>query len=164
MSQSVTPYPATTNERIDDYLPFAPESVLDDLDCLVEVGPRPSGSSVPRHTAEWVGRFRRIGAAKLRHHGLEALIDDMMVLASELLTNGLLYGNGVLGFRLLITADAIGIVVFDGSINTPQVRGASVTEENGRGMFIVDTLATDWGVSPDGMATWCTLAIPARQS
>ncbi|MET9544166.1 ATP-binding protein [Streptomyces sp. NPDC006627] len=154
----------TVKGLLDGYLPLDEDDVLDAVGVTIQLTPRPPGAPGPRRESVWVGRCRRIGAAKLNHWGMPtAFIEDMMLVASELATNALRYGT-VLGFRLILTSDKVAIVVTDGSVDTPYVRKAAPDEEHGRGMLLVETFASDWGVRPDGMATWCTFTIPARQS
>ncbi|MEU1149352.1 ATP-binding protein [Streptomyces sp. NPDC005863] len=148
----------TATNRLPDYLPLDANDVLDDVGFVIQLDRRAPDADFPRPEAVWVGRCRRIGMAKLTVWGIgPVLVESAMLVISELATNALRYGI-VLGFRLIITTDAIAIVVTDGTVSTPQVHKASAEEEHGRGMYLVETFATKWGVSPDGMATWCTLA------
>ncbi|MEU7644832.1 ATP-binding protein [Streptomyces huasconensis] len=148
----------TATNRLPDYLPLDTDDVLDQVRFTIQLDPRAPGTDVPRSEAVWVGHFRRISMDKLNLWGMSpVLAENAMLVISELATNALRYGI-VLGFRLIITTDAIAIVVTDGTVSTPQVHKASAEEEHGRGMYLVETFATQWGVSPDGMATWCILA------
>ncbi|AZM56404.1 hypothetical protein DMA15_30640 [Streptomyces sp. WAC 01529] len=148
----------TATNRLPGYLPLDADDVLDDVGFAIQLDRRAPGTDVPRSEAVWAGRCRRISMAKLNLWGMSpVLVERAMLVISELATNALRYGI-VLGFRLIITTDEIAIVVTDGTVSTPQVHKASAEEEHGRGMYLVDTFATKWGVSPDGMATWCTLA------
>jgi anti-sigma regulatory factor (Ser/Thr protein kinase) len=117
---------------------------------------------VSEHEGGWVGRLRRIATAKLRHWGLQYLIEDAELLISELVTNALRYGTSdEVAFRLLLVTDVVLIEVDDGSPDhRPHVRKADPDGESGRGMLLIDAFATNWGVSPDGTKTWCTLTIP----
>jgi anti-sigma regulatory factor (Ser/Thr protein kinase) len=36
---------------------------------------------------------------------------------------------------------------------------ADADSESGRGLFLVASIADEWGVSPDGTTTWCTLTL-----
>jgi anti-sigma regulatory factor (Ser/Thr protein kinase) len=145
------------------YLPVTPESVLDDLGLRIMRAPRAAGNAMPAHEGMWVGRLRRIATAKLRHWVLESLIDPAQLLISELVTNALRYGSGPeIAFRFILATDVLVIEVDDGSSHTPQVRQPAPEDESGRGMVLVSSIATDWGVSPDGSVTWCSLAIPRR--
>lgn len=153
----------TIGSELAEYLPVPPESVLDDLELRIARAARAAGEAMPAYEALWVGRLRRIAAAKLRRWQLTALIDPAQLLISELVTNALRYGTGPeIAFRFILTTGVLVILVDDGSPNVPQVRQPEPDDESGRGMVLVSAIATDWGVSPNGSATWCLLAIPGR--
>lgn len=61
------------------------------------------------------------------------------------------------GGRLLLGVTDGGPV--DGSTSRPQVRPPSTVAVNGRGLAIVDALATSWGVECDGLGqcVWAEL-------
>ncbi|WP_329175158.1 ATP-binding protein [Streptomyces sp. NBC_01477] len=109
---------------------------------------------------QWVGRLRRISAAKLRAWGLAPLMDEAQLVVSELVTNALRYGQGAeIEFRLVITLQGMLLAVNDGSDSRPQLRVVDDSSETGRGLFLVAAVADDWGVSPDGTTTWCSLSL-----
>lgn len=109
-----------------------------------------------------VRRIRRITAAHLRYWGLAALIDSATLAVSELVTNAIRHGEGhVVGLRVKCSAHALRIEVTDGTPIPARARSASDAEESGRGLLLVAAISTEWGVSPDGTMTWCSLAIPA---
>ncbi|WP_438470936.1 ATP-binding protein [Streptomyces asiaticus] len=137
-------------------------TVLDDLSLTIKRPPVPEGRDAVAAAGVWVGVLRRIGAAKLNYWGLPDLVENGRLLISELVTNALRHGKGPeVVFRFIIGVDLIVLEVDDGSPGRPEVRVAEPTEENGRGMFLVDSIANSWGVSEDGTRTWCTLAAPA---
>ncbi|MFF2850546.1 ATP-binding protein [Streptomyces sp. NPDC058001] len=136
-------------------------AILEDLSLSIERGYVTGAPDVSSSTAVRVGDLRRIGAKKLSAWGLSDLVDDAELLISELVTNGLRHGTGPeVAFRLVIGTEFLVLEVRDGSSQLPQVRTAGCDDENGRGMFLVDALATSWGVSADGTATWCVLTRP----
>lgn len=108
----------------------------------VEYDPRPSAvrearAEVRRQLAGW-------GLA-----AEEELLDTAELLVSELATNALLHSAS--RFRVTLTAGQ-GVVrceVQDSGRRTPQVLHAGASE-SGRGMFLVDALATRWGCHQDG--------------
>lgn len=133
-----------------------------DLSLAIERAGAPSPSHADRGFAEaaWVGHLRRISAKRLTACGLSALVDDAMLVISELVTNGFQHGAGTrLVFRLVISAELVLVEVDDGSSGRPRVREAEPDEEQGRGMFLVDALASAWGVSEDGRRTWAALDV-----
>ncbi|TDD83129.1 ATP-binding SpoIIE family protein phosphatase [Actinomadura rubrisoli] len=63
--------------------------------------------------------------------------------------------------RLRRGADAIWVEVFDSDMRLPRIRSAGETDEGGRGLYLVDQLATRWGArpTPDGKAVWFELPL-----
>ncbi|WP_369052335.1 ATP-binding protein [Kineococcus terrestris] len=70
------------------------------------------------------------------------------LLTSELVSNALEHGQGPV--TLTMTHDAEGIVVgiSDGTTSIPALRPQSPTATSGRGIALVDALATAWGYYP----------------
>ncbi len=73
------------------------------------------------------------------------------------------YGNDYPGrpakrftLRLRRGAAAVWVEVFDTDMRLPRIRSAAETDEGGRGLYLVDQLATRWGSRPtrDGKAVW----------
>ncbi|MBO2464578.1 SpoIIE family protein phosphatase [Actinomadura violacea] len=66
-------------------------------------------------------------------------------------------------FRLRLRRgnDAIWVEVFDSDMRLPRIRSAGETDEGGRGLYLVDQLATRWGARPtnDGKAVWFELPL-----
>ena len=58
--------------------------------------------------------------------------------------------------RLRRGRDAVWVEVFDNDMRLPRIRSAAETDEGGRGLYLVDQLATRWGSrpTPDGKAVW----------
>jgi PAS domain S-box-containing protein len=63
--------------------------------------------------------------------------------------------------RLRLGASAVWVEVFDTDMRLPRIRSAAETDEGGRGLYLVDQLATRWGSRPtkDGKAVWFEVAI-----
>lgn len=136
------------------------EPICDEFTVRISSGTATSGTLQQDPGGQWVGRLRRISAAKLRLWGLAALMDDAQLLISELVTNALRYGEGgQIEFRLVITLQGLLIEVNDGSAQRPRLNVVGASSETGRGLYLVDALADDWGVCPDGTTTWCTLSL-----
>jgi hypothetical protein len=102
-------------------------------------------------------RVRLIIRAGLRYWGLPGLTASAELLATELVTNAFKHGCGDIGVRLYVTASHLLIEVRDGSHQLPVPGNAALDAEDGRGLFLVTSIADDWGVSPDGTTTWCSL-------
>jgi len=58
--------------------------------------------------------------------------------------------------RLRRGAAAVWVEVFDADMRLPRIRSAAETDEGGRGLYLVDQLATRWGSRPtkNGKAVW----------
>jgi PAS domain S-box-containing protein len=66
--------------------------------------------------------------------------------------------------RLRQGVSAIWVEVFDADLRLPRLRSAMETDEGGRGLYLVDQLASRWGSRPtsDGKAVW--FEVPLRRS
>lgn len=85
-----------------------------------------------------------------------AELDDVRVMVSELVTNGVRYGRGARQLTLARLADRICVEVSDHHDSHPRVRRQSLTDERGRGLAVVDALADRWGSRPTrhGKTVW----------
>jgi PAS domain S-box-containing protein len=65
--------------------------------------------------------------------------------------------------RLRRGASVIWVEVFDPDLRLPRIRSAGETDEGGRGLYLVDQLATRWGSRPtrDGKAVWFEIPVHA---
>jgi PAS domain S-box-containing protein len=63
--------------------------------------------------------------------------------------------------RLRRGASAVWVEVFDPDLRLPRIRSAGENDEGGRGLYLVDQLATRWGSRPthDGKAVWFEIPI-----
>jgi hypothetical protein len=50
----------------------------------------------------------------------------------------------------------VWVEVFDPDLRLPRIRTAAETDEGGRGLYLVEQLATRWGSrpTPEGKAVW----------
>jgi serine/threonine-protein kinase RsbW len=112
---------------------------------------------------------RAVGQA-LGAEGLPApVIDDAVLVATELLGNSLRHAAALPSGQLRVSWDVNGegviVRVTDGGgVRSPHLRNAEPAGTTGRGLRIVDALAAEWGVEsqPDGATTvWAWLALPA---
>nr|WP_307623989.1 ATP-binding protein [Streptomyces sp. V3I7] len=111
-----------------------------------------------------VGHMRRIAAARLRDCGLEALIDDVLIVVSELLTNAILHSSTTtIGLLMRVDGDILHIAVDHGAPGASECQLPRMDAESGRGLFLVDALtqanAGTWGISACG--TWCHFKLPS---
>lgn len=63
--------------------------------------------------------------------------------------------------RLRHGASSIWAEVFDYDLRLPRIRSAGENDEGGRGLYLVDQLATRWGSrpTPDGKAVWFEMPV-----
>jgi anti-sigma regulatory factor (Ser/Thr protein kinase) len=67
------------------------------------------------------------------------------LIVSELVTNAIRYGTEPIRLRLLLDHDTLICEVSDGSSTSPHLRRAKITDEGGRGLFLVAQYAERWG-------------------
>ena len=66
--------------------------------------------------------------------------------------------------RLRRGAEAVWVEVFDPDLRLPRLRTARATDEGGRGLYLVEQLATRWGSRPtaEGKAVWFELPVSGK--
>ncbi|MFF9015936.1 SpoIIE family protein phosphatase [Streptomyces sp. NPDC014870] len=108
-----------------------------------------------------VGRARELARAQLAAWDLEALVDTVELLVSELVTNALRYGEGEIRLRLLRDRTLV-CEVWDAGLVQPRRRRARDTDEGGRGLQLVGLLSAAWGSrrTPRGKTVWFELPLP----
>jgi anti-sigma regulatory factor (Ser/Thr protein kinase) len=84
------------------------------------------------------------------------------LLTSELVTNALQHGYGTIEMHVSVDPETLRVEVSDDSPEPPQPMEASPGSTSGRGVMLVEALASDWGVTrhaDDGKAVWFALTI-----
>jgi anti-sigma regulatory factor (Ser/Thr protein kinase) len=68
--------------------------------------------------------------------------------------------------RLRRGASSVWVEVFDPDLRLPRIRTAGETDEGGRGLYLVEQLATRWGSrpTPEGKAVWFEMPLSANNS
>ncbi|MFD7485334.1 ATP-binding protein [Streptomyces mirabilis] len=98
-----------------------------------------------------------------------AVSESTALLVAELAANAVTHGRVQgRGFRLTLTvevSDTLRIEVTDPRGDRPPLAGrsASPIDERGRGMLLVEALATRWGTEPwppSGKVVWAEIALP----
>jgi anti-sigma regulatory factor (Ser/Thr protein kinase) len=144
----------------------------------VETRPAAEPSVLVPYAPSSVGPARRALSADLGARGLSTtLIEDTALVLSEMLSNALRHASPLPDsgrVRLGWTVErangsdsaSVTLLVSDGGGSTrPRVLAATRSETGGRGMGIVETLADDWGIRPNGRGTtvWATLVDGSRR-
>ena len=129
---------------------------------LVRMPPVPLASastSLPPEPRQ-VGAGRRFVRETLAAWGQPELAAHACLLVSEILTNAVRHACQPIELRLHHRAGELVAEIFDDDAQLPQRMVPGLAEENGRGLMIVDALATDWGarLSGPGKVVWFTLA------
>ncbi|MER7974584.1 SpoIIE family protein phosphatase [Streptomyces sp. NPDC096080] len=142
-----------------------PARQSDDVALIVA---RTRGLSADR-VAEWgvpsdpasVGEVRAAVTRRLAGWGLDELAFTTELVLSELVTNAIRYGAEPIRVRMLFDRTLI-CEVHDGSSTSPHLRYAAMTDEGGRGLFLVSQLAERWGTryTPDGKVIWAEQQLP----
>ncbi len=113
-------------------------------------------------------------------HGwhLDGLIEDAVIIASELVTNAIRHGTAMAapsdaadppGVELAWQrfASQVTCVVTDASSRPPVLSAADMSAESGRGLQVVHALAAAWGwmmIDAREKAVWATLLLPPSAS
>ncbi len=86
--------------------------------------------------------------------------DDALLIVSELLTNAIRHGAAPIELRVRLADEDLVINVSDCGTKRPVLREIEPTAPSGRGLHLVDALASRWGTRPtgSGKSVWCTLS------
>ncbi len=108
-----------------------------------------------------VGQARAFVARTLVGRGLGDT-DLAELLVSELVTNVVLHAGTDVELRVAASGDQVRVEVSDTSPAMPAIRHFDVEAGTGRGMMLVEALASDWGTDPrpGGKTVWFTLTDP----
>ncbi|MFE7441023.1 SpoIIE family protein phosphatase [Streptomyces chartreusis] len=128
---------------------------------------------VQRHDLRRVAYIRHALHDLLQDWDLDALADDLELLASEVVTNALVHAHSEVDVRLRKYPDRLRVEVRDSNPRPPvpvvfvgPEEPGNQEAEFGRGLLIVDALASAWGSSPAGRGktTWFELGIPSADA
>lgn len=109
---------------------------------------------------ESAGEARRFVAGQLRSARCEALVEPATLLVSELVTNALLHAGTDVDVRVDVAGDRLRVEVHDLSPAPPRRRHYGLDASTGRGLHMLDAVASDWGVqaTSTGKAMWFTIS------
>ena len=109
-------------------------------------------------TARGPAAARRVVAALLPAWELDDLAQDAELVISELVTNAMSHAAGTDSFALELARrdDGLRIALADGSALRPVIGDLAHHRSGGRGMAIIQALASAWGAEDreDGKCVW----------
>lgn len=114
--------------------------------------------SFPASTAS-VGDARQAVTAFLASSPFHSADDDVRLMVSELTTNAVVHAASAFEVTVCWNDGRLRVEVADSSRRTPHLQPPTLTEANGRGLFIVQALAHQWGVDQHraGKIVWFEL-------
>jgi anti-sigma regulatory factor (Ser/Thr protein kinase) len=84
------------------------------------------------------------------------VLDDANLMTSELASNAVLHDGGWYSVGATVSRERVRVEVDDNTARLPILRRVTPDAVNGRGMSILDALATRWGAdpTPTGKRVW----------
>ncbi len=106
-----------------------------------------------------VSRARQFVADGVESLGRADLVDDAVLVASELVTNAILHAGGLAAVRVVPVADGVRIEVHDRTRVPPQMLRSALDAMTGRGLRLVASLSVRWAAepTPEGKVVWAEL-------
>jgi anti-sigma regulatory factor (Ser/Thr protein kinase) len=109
------------------------------------------------------GRVRRSLSAFLTATNLAQLTDDVLLLATELVTNAVRHARGPIDVRVHVQDGMLRLEVADATVeHGPQRRRAGAHDDGGRGIELVERLSSRWGWDVIGPTKVVWLELPTR--
>ena len=95
--------------------------------------------------------------------GRSVLVDDCLLIVSELVTNAIRAGCTEVDVVLEVHRHRLRVATSDDAPGEPEPVAAGPRDSHGRGLAVVEHLSRAWGVqkSLSGKQVWADLAIPA---
>lgn len=92
-----------------------------------------------------------------------ALLDDALLVLSELLTNAVKYSAGNVEIVVDAHGDHVRVAVRDSNPTLARSHRTEATPTGGRGLTIVEAVSQSWGQDPldEGKVVWSRLAVPS---
>ncbi len=102
------------------------------------------------------GRARALLRRALAGHEREDALDPAQLAMSEIVTNALVHAGTSMRLRILLAPHGLRVELADGSHRMPARRDFGTTAATGRGLLLVEELATRWGAYPvdEGKIVW----------
>jgi anti-sigma regulatory factor (Ser/Thr protein kinase) len=102
---------------------------------------------------------RRFVLVALREMDASGACDDAAALVSELATNAVIHARTPFTLVVNRVEDAVRVRVHDGSVVLPRRRSYGLDAATGRGLRLISTLSSDWGIEAEsgGKVVWFEL-------
>ncbi|MEV4638020.1 SpoIIE family protein phosphatase [Actinoplanes sp. NPDC049548] len=161
--------PSQSPDAILDHLlssPVGPQPRSDDVAvlCLTNDAPAPCPPTARRRfrgEAISASAARRFAGDLLAAWHQQPIAADALLLLDEVVTNAIQHTVGDVLVELRLEQELL-VAVSDSSERTPQQRRPDADSENGRGLQIIDHLASAWGTEPlpgGGKRVWFRLPL-----
>jgi anti-sigma regulatory factor (Ser/Thr protein kinase) len=125
---------------------------MDESDDGVAGPPMDADAQVP-HRVDSVPAARKFLSQLL--HGWDVadqVIDDASLLTTELMSNAVEHGKGVVHLEIALHDGLLRVGVHDGGAELPVQLDITSSSLEGRGMWLVEGIARDWGSDSSGEA------------
>lgn len=126
----------------------------------------PTSSVTVRHERSSVSAARHALADELAANGIDPPVrDDAVLVLSELVSNSIMHAaplsSGEISVRWSLRQDRLHLEITDGGgVTRPQAAVAAVSSLGGRGLDIVRTICSAWGVTEEGNAVTVWAELP----
>ncbi|MEP7202951.1 MAG: MEDS domain-containing protein [Ilumatobacteraceae bacterium] len=162
-------YPASSVTGTDDWAAFqrvchCHSAVIGDVDAIARECPPPAvATSEAERTfcgeATVLSATRQFVASTLRSWGLQQYMEDASIVVSELATNAVIHAHSAFTVGLSSDGTVLRVSVHDASPVLPVVRQPEPTTVSGRGLVLVASIASRWGIElvDDGKLIWAEL-------
>lgn len=105
---------------------------------------------------------RTFTVAALEEWGVTGIVDDVLLVVTELVNNAVTHAMSECELRISINPLSLRVEVIDQGSGTPDPLPPSPTRNHGRGLHLVDALTAAWGFEPvkaGGKVVWAELLL-----
>lgn len=101
----------------------------------------------------------RIGRRLIRNllmNSDQTLVADVELLVSELITNAIVHASSAPELEVRLSTQSVHVAVHDAEPSLPELRVPASGQPGGRGLHLLNTLASRWGADPSdiGKVVW----------
>jgi anti-sigma regulatory factor (Ser/Thr protein kinase) len=128
---------------------------------------RPSSASIELPSSvDAPGTARQFVRDTLATSGLNGAGEVVELLTSEVVTNAVQHADSRMRLRVIRRPTTVRVEVDDESNKIPERHVADSAAEGGRGMLLIEALATEWGVDfrDTGKTVWFEVDLPTQPS